>query len=75
METVAVAIAIGVPLATLIVGVFTFVMVHSKANGSTVERLEEKVNRLDGELRDCLQERQRLVQREIELMRQLVDRK
>ena len=75
METVAVAIAIGVPLATLIVGIFTFVLVHSKANGGTVERLEERVSRLDGELRECLQERQRLIQREIELMRQLIDRK
>ena len=75
METVAVAVAIGVPLATLIVGIFTFVVVHSKADGSTVERLEDKVTRLDIELRECLQERQRLVQREIELMRQFVDRK
>ena len=47
METVAVAVAIGVPLATLIVGIFTFVVVHTKADGSTVERLEEKVTRLD----------------------------
>ena len=75
METVAVAIAIGVPLATLIVGIFTFVLVHSKANGSTVERLEDRVSRLDDELRECLQERERLTQREIDLMRQLVARK
>ena len=72
METVALAIAIGVPLATLIVGVFTFFLVHTKADGSAVERLEDKVTRIEGELKECQQERQRLVTREIELMRKLI---
>ena len=75
MEIVAVSIAIGVPLATLIVGIFTFILVHTKADGHALERLEDKVIRLEDELNGCLEERQRLVTREIELMRQLVDRK
>ena len=74
METVAVAIAIGVPLATLIIGVFTFLLVHSKADGKVVERLEDKVTRLEDELHDCQTERIRLTQREIDLMRQILDK-
>lgn len=73
MEIVAVAIAIGVPLATLIIGILTFVLVHSKADGHSLERLEDKVIRLENELGACLEERQRLTTREIDLMRQLID--
>ena len=75
METFAVAVAIGVPLATLIVGVFTFFLVHTKADGHSLERLEDKVARLEAELGKCQEEQQRLVTREIDLMRQLVDRR
>ena len=74
METIALSVAIGVPLATLIIGVFTFVLVQSKADGKSVERLEDKLTRLETELARCVEERRRLGEREIDLMRQLIDK-
>ncbi len=47
-------------------------MVHTKADGHSVERLEDKVQRLEDHLAECTKERARLERREIELMRQLV---
>ena len=74
MELFAIAVAVGVPLATLILGAFTFFLVHNKADGKQVERLEDKVERIQQSLDDCVKERLRLERREIELMRQLLEK-
>ena len=71
MQDFAIAVAIGVPLATLIIGVMTFVLVQTKADGRALERLEDKVVRLEGELQNCNQEASRLTRENIELMRRL----